>query len=218
MDTIVQAAWDRAKLLPGASLAKKTGVIHASLHDWDKEVLQGPRTQLRDLQKQLNEVMSGPITDDSLSLQHELQIKIEEMLEKEELYWMQRGRLNWLCSGDQNTAYFHRSASARKKKNFVEKLKDDHGTWLEEEAQLSGLASAYFSHLFSAEVLNPNPATIAKVQPRVTDEMNLALTAPYTREEVKKALFNIGDLKAPGPDGLHEIGRASCRERVCQYV
>jgi hypothetical protein len=35
--------------------------------------------------------------------------------------------------------------------------------------------------------------------------MNTILNAPYTREEVKKALFNIGDLKAPGPDGLHAI-------------
>jgi hypothetical protein len=29
--------------------------------------------------------------------------------------------------------------------------------------------------------------------------------APFTAEEVNKALFNIGDLKAPGPDGLHAI-------------
>jgi hypothetical protein len=35
--------------------------------------------------------------------------------------------------------------------------------------------------------------------------MNETLLAPYTPEEVKKALFSIGDLKAPGPDGLHAI-------------
>jgi hypothetical protein len=35
--------------------------------------------------------------------------------------------------------------------------------------------------------------------------MNEVLLAPYTAEEVKKALFSIGDLKAPGPDGLHAI-------------
>ena len=34
---------------------------------------------------------------------------------------------------------------------------------------------------------------ISKVKPRVTEQMNEALTAVYTREEVKKALFNIGD-------------------------
>ena len=35
--------------------------------------------------------------------------------------------------------------------------------------------------------------------------MNSALLAPYTAEDVHKALFDIGELKAPGPDGLHAI-------------
>jgi hypothetical protein len=35
--------------------------------------------------------------------------------------------------------------------------------------------------------------------------MNRGLTAPFTAEEVKKSLWSIGDLKAPGPDGLHAI-------------
>ncbi len=35
--------------------------------------------------------------------------------------------------------------------------------------------------------------------------MNDMLLAPFTAEEVRKALFNIGDFKAPGPDGLHAI-------------
>jgi hypothetical protein len=35
--------------------------------------------------------------------------------------------------------------------------------------------------------------------------MNQLLQAPFSREEVKNALFSIGDLKAPWPDGLHAI-------------
>ena len=45
-------------------------------------MLKGPRSKLRELHKQLNEVMTGPITDDSLSMQHDLQIKIDDLLEK----------------------------------------------------------------------------------------------------------------------------------------
>uniref|UniRef100_A0A453SQJ4 Reverse transcriptase domain-containing protein n=1 Tax=Aegilops tauschii subsp. strangulata TaxID=200361 RepID=A0A453SQJ4_AEGTS len=43
------------------------------------------------------------------------------------------------------------------------------------------------------------------VKPCITTEMNSLLTAPYSREEMQKALFQIGDMKAPGPDGLHAI-------------
>ena len=46
---------------------------------------------------------------------------------------------------------------------------------------------------------------LSTVKPVVTPQMNALLVAPYTKDEVKKALFQIGDLKAPGPDGLHAI-------------
>jgi hypothetical protein len=36
----------------------------------------------------------------------------------------------------------------------------------------------------------------------ITDEMNWELTKPYSAEEVSDALFQIGPLKAPGPDGF----------------
>jgi hypothetical protein len=35
--------------------------------------------------------------------------------------------------------------------------------------------------------------------------MNEKLISPFTAEDVKKAVFSIGDLKAPGPDGLHAL-------------
>jgi hypothetical protein len=35
--------------------------------------------------------------------------------------------------------------------------------------------------------------------------MNNDLLAPFSEAEVKKALFQIVDFKAPGPDGLHAI-------------
>ena len=65
--------------------------MHHALHCWDREVLKGPRTRLRELQKKLNEVLSGPLTDDAVVRQHELHLEIEKLLEQEELYWMQRG-------------------------------------------------------------------------------------------------------------------------------
>jgi hypothetical protein len=46
---------------------------------------------------------------------------------------------------------------------------------------------------------------LEKIHPRVSDGMNEQLLAPFTVEEVKKAVFSIGDFKAPGPDGLHAV-------------
>lgn len=60
-------------------------------------------------------------------------------------------------------------------------------------------------NLFTSEVGAVDPSVLADVPRRVSSEMNNELLAPYTFDEVKKALFSIGDLKAPGPDGLHAV-------------
>ena len=63
----------------------------------------------------------------------------------------------------------------------------------------------YFSNLFTSEVAQPNSEVLSLIKRKVTDEMNNALMAPYTADKVRKVLSNIGDLKEPGPDGLHAI-------------
>jgi hypothetical protein len=123
IETIIQTAWDRAKLLhAGSSFREQTKEVHEALHEWDSTVLKGPRKRLRELRVELNLVMSGPLSDDALSKQRELQIQIENLSEQEEIYWVQRGRANWLRHGDQNTAFFHRFASGRRKRNFIKQL------------------------------------------------------------------------------------------------
>jgi hypothetical protein len=112
---------------------------------------------------------------------------MENLLEQEELYWLQRGRVNWLKHGDQNTAFFHHSASARRKRNFIKCLKNDQGVVVEDQGQLCSLDATYFEHLFTSEVQNPDQRVIDKVQPRVSKVMNDILMAPYSREEVKKS-------------------------------
>jgi hypothetical protein len=138
------------------------------LHDWDKETLKGPRTHLRKLQKELNDVLSGPLSEEAVARQHELHLQIENLLKQEEIYWMQRGRTDWLCRGDQNTNFFHRAATGRRNKNFIKKLKGDSSDWIEDQDQLKGHVANYFSSLFSSEVQDPDQNVLDKVKPRVS--------------------------------------------------
>jgi hypothetical protein len=70
---------------------------------------------------------------------------------------------------------------------------------------LSNLIKFNFQNLFSSEVLEPAGTVLNSVQRRVTNDINNRLCRVFTEEEIKKALFQIGDLKAPGPDGLHAV-------------
>ena len=63
-------------------------------------------------------------------------------------------------------------------------------------AALSEHIMKYFFSLFLSEVDAPDPNVLASVKRIVTQTMNNAFLAPYSTEELKKAMFNIGDLKA----------------------
>lgn len=63
-------------------------------------------------------------------------------------------------------------------------------------------------HLFRST--NPGDARqrqqlLDAVQPSVTELMNEHLMKEFTEEEVKQAVDSIGDLKAPGPDGMPAV-------------
>ena len=67
---------------------------------------------------------------ESQGCQKETIVLIENILDQEEIFWLQRGRANWLMHGDRNTAFFHNAAMARKKGNNIRKLLDESGNWV----------------------------------------------------------------------------------------
>jgi hypothetical protein len=65
---------------------------------------------------------------------------------------MQRSRANWLQHGDRNTSFFHNFARARRKKNFIKKLRSNETDWVEGSENLKPLILEYFDQLFTSEV------------------------------------------------------------------
>jgi hypothetical protein len=43
--------------------------------------------------------------------------RMDELLYRKEMMWLQRSRMAWLKEGDQNTSYFHKQAVWRAHKN-----------------------------------------------------------------------------------------------------
>jgi hypothetical protein len=208
---MVQGAWDMSDPLNlSLPLAGKLAKIHDHLHKWDKTVLRRTKNSLRKTQRELENVVRQTLSPENLARQRELSEEIEKLLEMEEIQWAQRSRVNWLQYGDRNTNYFHNAASTRRKKNRIKKLLDDNGIPVEGMTYLNPLISDYFAGLFATEVDEPDPGLLSKVIPKVSERMNSDLTAAYTPEDVKKALFSIGDTKAPGTDGLHAIFFKKC--------
>ena len=106
----------------------------------------------------------------------------------------QRSRVDWLKEGDRNTPFFHARASARRRTNKIRALVDDDGSRCEDLPSIKGLTERFYGDLFTSEPYD-DTAVIASIQPKVTDDMNQELSNPYTDEEIKSALFQMGLLK-----------------------
>jgi hypothetical protein len=161
---------------------------------WVPKEIEKKRKHLDDLQ-QLND-------EDSMALKSGLEKEMDELLYREEIIWMQRSRIAWLREGDQNTKYFHRRASWRRKKNNIRKLKRPDGTWTSDTNEMENMTKEFFQDLYTRDDhIDPNIITDLLDQ-CVDEEMNTRLCAPFSEKEISDALFQIGPLKAPGPDGF----------------
>ncbi|KAJ4833375.1 hypothetical protein Tsubulata_029926, partial [Turnera subulata] len=129
-----------------------------------------------------------------------LERKLDDLLEREELLWRQQAI--WLESGDRNTTYFHRKANQRRKKNMLVELEDDDGVTVIEKGALLTLVFQYFSDIFSSSLASPISTDLSILASKVSGAMVDDLSAPFTAEEVQRALFQMKPSKAPSPDGM----------------
>ncbi|GAU26741.1 hypothetical protein TSUD_317390 [Trifolium subterraneum] len=92
--------------------------------------------------------------------------------------------------------------TVRSKKKKVTKLIADNGTEAHKQEELCEVAKSYFDTLFKPRDGDHDPV-LNLIQPRVTDDDNLVLTAPITKVEIQQALFQMHPDKSPGPDGFN---------------
>ena len=64
------------------------------------------------------------------------------------------------------------------------------------------MAISYFKNLFSKDDLINPQEIVDLMEPAVTTRANADLCKEYSDEEIGDALFQIGPLKVPGPDGF----------------
>jgi hypothetical protein len=124
--------------------------------------------------------------------------KMNELLYRKEMMWLQRSRIDWLREGDRNTKFFHSKAVWRARKNKIKKLRDDSGAWQENTKIMGRMATDYFKNLFKADASLAYEPVLDLFDEKITPEMNEKLCEEFSDREISDALFQIGPLKAPG--------------------
>ncbi|KAL0379058.1 UNVERIFIED_CONTAM: hypothetical protein Sradi_3211300 [Sesamum radiatum] len=92
----------------------------------------------------------------------------------------------WLRDGDRNIPYFHARASARKRKNFISRLRNKEGDWCYSQKGIQHIVYSYFHDLFQTSgPSNESIDAVLKGMPtRVGEDMNEALVNPLSSDEM----------------------------------
>jgi hypothetical protein len=103
----------------------------------------------------------------------------------------------WLKEGDRNTAFFHARASARRKTNRIKALVREDGSRCDDQKGMKRMVEGFFGSLFSVEPCVSMDEVLDAIPVKVDLHMNADLCKPYTDEEIRTALFQMGPTKAP---------------------
>ncbi|KAA3451689.1 reverse transcriptase [Gossypium australe] len=140
-------------------------------------------------------------------LSPEIKFELNFEAHKEEIFWEQRERTNWLRLGEKNTAFFRRSASYCKKKNMVKGLEDESRILVTDIDEMSKMVADYFKDLFSSKEISDCDRLLASFSPCIMEELNRDLMAEFKAEEVVVATKSIAPLR-------HQLeGREACLDK-----
>ncbi|KAM6599952.1 hypothetical protein CsatA_019561 [Cannabis sativa] len=194
---VVKDCWVESAL---GGIQEKIKLCGNKLTEWNNDYLGKFHSRLKHWKSEAKKFKAGR-DDVSLRRFKEAENNLFEVLNQKEIFWRQRSKQLWLQEGDQNTKYFHATATSRRRSNLIHKLQKDDGTWADWDNGLPDVIVDYFKTLFSSGTCQSLNVTNG-ISPTISEAHNVSLLAPITDEEVKDALFQMHPDKAPDPDGM----------------
>ena len=198
---VIKKAWKLE--VPGSptyKLCRKQTNTTSTLKKWNKEVYC--KTRISEISNRLVEVQKDAVSESNARLEAKLQGELEEWLRRNEMLWRQKSREMWLKDGDKNSKFFHLSTIIRRKKNSIDAIKDEGGSWLTCKKEIQRHIMEQFSQRFTEEPVDFPPNLENLIMPSISAEDNVDLCQIPTTQEIKDTIFSMGNQKPPSPDGL----------------
>ncbi|KAG5554013.1 hypothetical protein RHGRI_011772 [Rhododendron griersonianum] len=139
---VIMEAWARTyEESEMGRVCKKLKNCKEKLKDWHRLNFGNLRLQITVLKDQLVDVqkkLDHGFNSELVAAEKGISKKLEDLWQKDAMYWHQRSRIKWLQLGDKNSRFFHLSTIHRRQRNQITKLKDAHGVWQTETKAITG--------------------------------------------------------------------------------
>ncbi|KAK1677746.1 hypothetical protein QYE76_038594 [Lolium multiflorum] len=204
-DKLVKEAWREAMTEGGLSTKEGLKQVASKLQHWSTNTLGCLEKRVKKAKKEVERWRRMAVSKEKVAGEEVARYRLELLEEQVNTFWKQRAHTNWLQKGDKNTTFFHSRVKDRRRVNTIGNLKMQHGRWAVKEEEKKDHITNYFSQLFRSGGVVDHSAILTSVECKVTRDMNYDLLRDFSPEEVKAALDEIGDLKAPGEDGMPAV-------------
>lgn len=184
--------------------------LHMALKDLSYSLSEWNKNSFGNIKKRKNNILArlggiqrsnerNPFLED---LEKRLHRELDEVCTQEEYLWHQKSRAEWINSGDRNTKFYHLRTTNRRRKNRIFTLKNEAGTWLEDEGEIQNHVVNFYKDLFKEVSVNDLTDDTMLTFPAIDQRDDESLRRVISNEEIKQAIFAMGSLKAPGEDGF----------------
>ena len=175
---------------------------------WNKEIFGNIFARKKLLMARLlgaQRVIANSPSNFLINLQEQLSKEYNEILQLEEELWAMKSRVNWTIYEERNTAYFHLTTLARRRKNRINSIMNEEGEWVHNLDQVQGIFTNSFVKLYQTYqivcpwVQNWDSNWCMKLE----EEKASVMGRMPTNKEIWDALSSMKPYKALGCDGIH---------------
>ncbi|KAL2252986.1 UNVERIFIED_CONTAM: hypothetical protein Sindi_0093300 [Sesamum indicum] len=139
-----------------------------------------------------------------LLLEHCCRVVYAKAAKLEQIMLQQRAKMQWMKDGDQCSRVFFRKIAQRRVMRRILQINDENGFTHTDLGEIAHEFVSYYQNLLGGTRRRLS-VDIRYLRPWarhcITDEEANQLLLPLSADDVKQAVFDIADDKAPGPDG-----------------
>jgi hypothetical protein len=196
---LIKATWKEEE----GELHHKLNSVMNKIHHWSKAKHGSIPKEIKATQTSIQALRNDTPNSATISQIHKLENTLDGLFQKEEQWWAQRAKVQWLHHGDKNSSYFHFKATQRQRKNRINFITDTQGNKHTQNNKIQEVFNNYFTDLFTSSNPSDMQDSLQVVANRVHPQMESYLSQDFTQAEVAYATHQLKSNAAPGPDGLN---------------